>query len=342
MADPCFPGSDAPYQLAYFTSSVSAMLTILITTGNFLIIFAIAKDPLKKLRNPFAFFLANAAASDLMVGVVAMPVSTVFHYMEAKRSINRTLVYILHLTYFVSASASLFSMAAMTIDRYYALMSLSSKRRNLSRRKCIIISALIWITAVSFSGFYFLLGFVTLLLVYVNISLCTVFGMTLVTYLKVIRRMHHLTSTLQDPNGTAVNSEERQDNMASPSKGNLNREQKVTTVFMSIMIAFISIYTPAMIFIYILQFCFACSCNTRHIFRDLAFLFVTFCSATNPLICLVRFRVIKKSAIILLKCWKRSAKTDGSLDGEDHTSLQTMTPDVGRRRVVGSPFVITT
>ena len=285
-----------------------------------------------------------------------MPVSTVFHYMEAKRSINRTLIYILHLTYFVSASASLSSMAAMTIDRYYTLMSLSSKRRKLTRRNCIIISALIWITAVSFSGLYFLLGFVTLLLVYVNISLFTVFGMTLVTYLKVIRRMHHLTSTLhhltstlhhltstlQDPNGTAVNSGERQDKMASSSKRNLNREQKVTTVFMSLMVAFISIYTPAMIFIYILQLCLECSCNTRHIFRDLAFLFVTFCSATNPLVCLVRFRVIRKSALILLKCWRRPAKTDCWLDGQDHTPIQTITPDAGRRRVAGSPFVITT
>ncbi|XP_065057863.1 5-hydroxytryptamine receptor 2A-like [Rhopilema esculentum] len=320
MADPCFPGSDAPYQLSYFTSSVSAILTILITTGNFLIIFAIAKDPLKKLRNPFAFFLANAAASDLMVGVVAMPVSTVFHYMEAKRSINKTLVYILHLTYFVSASASLFSMAAMTIDRFYALKSLSSKRRKLTRRNCILISVLTWVLAIGLSVFYFILGYISLLMVLIHISLVTTFAITFITYVKIIRRMRQIKQAFKQSNPQhLVNGEatSNQQNATSKPDRHFLRERKVTKVFLSLLITFLCINIPAMAFLYFLEFCLSCPCDTRHVFRDLVLCLISTASATNPVICLLRLPVMRATVFTLLKCGRRLPLNDSSIQSGD-------------------------
>ena len=293
MPDPCFPGSIAPTQLSYFSSGISALLAIIITIGNALIICTVAKDPLKKLRNPFAFFLVNAAVSDFAVGVVAMPVSAVFHYKEAHREINRTFIYILHLTYFISATASLVSMAAMAIDRYFQLVSFTAvRRRELSLRNRILISSLIWILAFGFSGFYFLTGYVTLVLIYVHVSLVSSFGITLVTYVKVIRRMSHKRVARKESRGvpTEVKLTERA----------AERERKITAVFMVILIAYICVYLPTALCIYILQFCMSCSCNVRHVFRDASFLLVSASSATNPVICLAKMPVIRKSLLAII------------------------------------------
>ena len=309
MPDPCFPGSQAPFQVSYFTSGVSAVLVIIITTGNALIILAVARDPKKKLRTPFAYFLVNGALSDLIVGVVAMPVSTHFHYMEAKKLIDKTSIYILHLTYFVSASASLFSMAAMCFDRYYALVSLSTYRRKFTMRRCVVISICIWILAGGFSGFYFLVGYVSLLLIYINVSLITSFGITLLTYLKIMRNMRGITKTVRHGMNT-TKKQSKEDRM-------MLRERKVTRVFMSILVTFMCIYAPALVLIYILQFWLSFSCDTRHIFRDLVFLLISAGSAANPIVCIVKLSTIKESIRAVIKCKKRNVYTLSTSDANE-------------------------
>ena len=305
MPDPCFPGSIAPTQLSYFTSGISALLAIIITIGNALIICTVAKDPLKKLRNPFAFFLVNAAVSDFAVGVVAMPVSAVFHYKEAHRKINRTFIYILHLTYFISATASLVSMAAMAIDRYLKLVSFTANRNGLTLRRSIFISSLIWILAFGFSGFYFLTGYVTLVLIYVNTSLISSFGITLVTYVKVIRQMHETRKSMRA--GTNLTPKTKKSDRA------ILRENKVTKVFMAMLLAFLCVYFPTTVFSYTLQFCMSCSCDVRHVLRDLAFLLVSAASATNPVICLWKMPTIRKSIYAILKCRKKNRLANTTL-----------------------------
>ena len=289
MADPCFPGSVAPVELSYFSSAVSLCLAVIITTTNASVIIAVAKDPLKKLRSPFAFFLANAAISDCVVGAFAMPISTVFHYREAERKINPEFIYILHLSYFISATASLASMVAMAIDRHNSLVSIRVRRPKLPLRYCITVSSLVWIVAFGFSGFYFLTGFVTLVLVYVNIAFVSSFGITLITYVKVIRKMRKTTRVLNE-------------NKANNERGcrAALRENKVTKVFMSMLLAFLSVYFPTFIFIYLLQFCLSCPCSTRHVFRDLVFLLVSAGSATNPIVCIMKMPVLRQSIYAIL------------------------------------------
>ena len=247
-----------------------------------------------------------------------MPVSTVFHYMEAKRSINRTLIYILHLTYFVSASASLFSIAAMTIDRYYALMSLSSKRRKLTRRNCILISVLTWVLAIGLSGFYFILGYISLLMVLIHISLVTTFAITFITYVKIIRRMRQIKQALSNQQHL-VNSEatSNQQNATPKPDRHFLRERKVTKVFFSLLITFLCINIPAMAFLYFLEFCLSCPCDTRHVFRDLVLCLISTASATNPVICLLKLPVMRATVFTILKCGRRLPLNDSSTQSGD-------------------------
>ena len=305
MPDPCFPGSTAPVELSYFSSAVSLCLSLLITFGNVSIILVVAKDPLKKLRTPFAFFLANAALSDLAVGTIAMPVSTIFHYREAEQKINITFIYILHLTYFISATASLASMTAIAIDRHNTLVSIRTTRRKLPLCYCLTVSSLVWVAAFGFSSFYFLTGFVTLVLIYVNFAFVLSFGITLMTYVKVIRKMRNTINTL---GGTAEASKTSRGYRATV------RENKVTKTFMAMLIAFMSVYFPTLIFIYLLQFCLSCPCSVRHVFRDLAFLLVSAGSATNPIVCFLKMPVIRQSLYAIVTQRDISTVTSTSAD----------------------------
>ena len=294
MADTCFPAKiDAPVPLSYFSAIFSACLCIIITIGNISIILAVAKDPFRKLRNPFAFFLANAAVSDLTVGVIAMPVSSIVHFMEAKHQINKTGIYIMHLTYFISASASIASIGAMAIDRYFTLVSMTVKPRRLTRRNCIVIVFGTWLMAIGFSGFYFLAGFVTLVLIYVYCSLVISFGITLLTYFKVINRMRRTARSLKKRGQVS--------GLCKEDRAVL-REKKVTNVFKTLLLTFIGIYLPIFVATNILQFCLSCHCTTRHVLRDMAFLLVSSASAVNPIVCLLKMSVIRKSLWAVIKC----------------------------------------
>lgn len=47
-----------------------------------MIVIAVVKDPLKKLRSPFNYFVANLAVADLIVGIVSMPIGIYNHTLE--------------------------------------------------------------------------------------------------------------------------------------------------------------------------------------------------------------------------------------------------------------------
>ena len=320
MPDHCFFSVDPPVQLSYFTSLISILLAITTTTGNFLIILAVIRDPQRNLRTPFAYFLTNLTLSDFVVGILAMPVSVVFHYQEAKRQMDPNFPYILHLTYFVSASASLFSMAAMCIDRYHAFISLTTNHRRLTSLRCIVISIFTWLLAGAFSSFYFLTGYVTLLMIYVHVSLITCFGITLLTYLKIVKRMQSISVYLApETDGSRV-----QNKIARKKNKNILREKKVTKAFVTILVTAVCTYAPSVIFIYILQFCLSCSCESRHVLRDLAYLLVSASSATNPIVCIVRLSSIRRAIRGSFSCRRLNDMHGFSSDSNEFTLANRM------------------
>lgn len=343
MKDPCFPGSWAPVLLSYFTAALSGLLAVFITAGNLLIVVAIVKDPHHRLRTPFAYFLANLAVSDLIVGVLLMPVSVMFHTMEAQREIDNTYVYIVHMTFFISLSASLFSMAAMCFDRYYTVVSISRNARRFTKGRCIAISVAIWILSIGFTGLYFLLGYISLVTIYINLSLVSIFGITLLTYVKIMRTLKRISSVINhrqrsmkntpsfkgtetaeqrrrsgrttqdsvgiDSSSLSVNgkesltseggqskkgnSRERADSQSRKKNIVIARERRITNVFLVMLATFLSCYIPTMAFIYILQFCLECSCDTRHIFRDIVFLVLPTGSGLNAVICILKLPYVR-------------------------------------------------
>lgn len=112
----------APSHLSFFTTSFSILFTILNIPGNILVILAVVIDPYKNLRTPFNYLMANLALADLIVGTVTDPLSIYIHWKEGiNADLLKIEVQVLHMSYFISCTASVLCLATLAVERYLAI-----------------------------------------------------------------------------------------------------------------------------------------------------------------------------------------------------------------------------
>ena len=97
---------DIPGYISWSTVAISSMLCIITVPGNLLTCIAIIKDPYKELRTPFNYFVINLVAADLIVGCVTEPAFIIYHAKEAVKGQKLQMLWIFHLTYFTSLTAT--------------------------------------------------------------------------------------------------------------------------------------------------------------------------------------------------------------------------------------------
>nr|QBL02583.1 biogenic amine-like GPCR [Tripedalia cystophora] len=296
MASPCAKAW-APTALSYFTASVSGILGILATTGNLLIIAAVIKDPLKKLRTPFMYFLVNLAFSDLIVGCVTMPTSVVTHTLEAHGTKKRVHATIIQLSYFMSSTASMLSLATLCIDRYLAVRHPMSYRRRITLSLCIAVSVVIWILSISLPFLFFVVGYMNYLMIFAHSAVVLTLIIIAFTYKNIYSI---LTSQAWKLRGARHSSAENLNVDPGVEASRTASERHVVQVFLFILCYVVICYVPAIICIYILRFCPKCDCNFRHVLRDLQFLFIVSNSCVNPFLCSIRLRPFRRAIIAML------------------------------------------
>ena len=298
----------APKALSYFTATFSLILCLFIATGNLSIVIAVIVDPLKTLRSPFIYFLVNLAGSDLVVGLITMPASFEVHTDEASGYSRQHKVYLLHMSYFISSTASVLSLGALSVDRFVSIRWPIEYRSRISLSRCVVISVFIWVFSGLISLVYLKVGVINHLMVFVHVSAVITLILLAVTYWLVYRELRQQSKELRrfgnggDQAGRANTEQELR---------RVRTEKKVTRAFLYILGLFIACYVPAIIMIYILQFCDECSCVLRHILRDSQFLLVSANSAMNPFVCTIRLGPFRRSIVELLKC-KRIFKRKSS------------------------------
>ena len=305
---PC-AGVWAPDELSYFTATVSGILSIVTTGGNLLVIIAVIKDPFKKLRTPFMFFLVSLAISDLLVGCVTMPTSVVTHTLEAHRTKKVVHVRIIQLSYFISANASILNLAALCLDRYFAVAHPMKYRLRMTLHKCLLVSVFIWLLAFSLPMMFFVTGYITYLMIFAHTAVILTLGILIFIYFKVYKTLKLQTQKFAFCQGSKVmRSDTEDDGKNEEESKEFSRkrvETKVTRAFLTILVLFSICYIPVIVMIYILQFCPKCNCVFRHVLRDLQFLFAISNSTVNPFVCTIRLKPFRQALIALLKIGKK-------------------------------------
>ena len=305
-----YPCNDVPFPPSYIsitTATVSVAMSLITITGNILVVLAIFIDPNKDLNSPFNYFVANLAIADLVVGFVVDPLAVAFHVSEAvAKKYPTDLVYI-HIPYFVSCTASVLSLAALTMDRFWAIASPLSYRTKLNPKRAGFVAAGIWVFSLSCPWLYLVTGYLTYSFVFVHTVVVATFLVVLLTYVKIFRVFKNQVKQWDSLDQTSF------DNQAKRQA--LRWEQKVTKTFMIMLALFLACYLPSCICVYIINLCTTCSCNLIHWARDLPFIFVLANSGVNPFVYAWRFENFRKAIFKLftrIKCCghSRSATLD--------------------------------
>jgi hypothetical protein len=280
-----------PKELSIFALCVTIVLTVLNTPGNFLVISVIAIDPYKKLRTPFNYLLANLAVADLLVGIVSDPFSAYFFWKKAVNSDVTDLNYkINHMSYFISCTASVLSLAALAMERYLAIRHPHNYRNRYTGKRILLTITIIWFISLSLPWIYLEVKFITYAFIFANSAVAVAVFITVFTYYLVVKA---LKTRSQDIDGghSAGNENDQfsggnEDALSSRvaklrQENAMQVERKVTKMFLLVLLALLCCYAPSTVLIYALSFCTSCSCAVRHWFKYLQHLFVLANSSVN-------------------------------------------------------------
>ena len=129
-----------PTYFSFLTASCSTPITIVPSLGNFTVILVVFLNPSKDLRSPFNYLVVNLSLADLIVGLITAPLGIAFHFFEGFGIPNRPLRKTMHVSFFISCTASLLSLSTLALDRYVAITYISSILQIETQRKTKFIS----------------------------------------------------------------------------------------------------------------------------------------------------------------------------------------------------------
>ena len=285
----------APSYLSFFTATVSILLLATNIPGNILLILAVARDPHKNLRSPFNYLMSNLAMADLIAGTVTGPLSVHYHIQEGLHvRLSTTVISLFHMSYFISCTASILSLASLATERYFAIQNPHNYRTKLTGKRILATVISIWSVALSLPFIYFEVGFITCSFILANTTVFLAVGTMSFTYglmiwkFKTESRFHGAPRSEGESNNTncLINTGGQGYHDVSNRHGNhrskmVRVETRVTKMFLVVMAAVLGCYVPSTIFIYTMSFCETCSCESLHWFRDLECLFVLLNSSVN-------------------------------------------------------------
>ena len=272
-----------PFACSVTTSVVSAVLSIITVPGNLLICWAVIWDPKRNLKSSFNYLVLNIAVADLIVGAVTEPVFVGYHANEAMKHRVLGVRWIVYMSFFMTSTASVLSIAALAVNRYRIMIS-NHVMPSYSTRTAVITSAVVWLCSLGLPLLYLAVGFFLLAFIFVNAAVIVTTGVVIFVYYGVHRRLHQHRKHTEFIHGGNQTEEKRR-----------KVEERVTNSFLLITISFVICFAPSCVMIYVINFCHTCSCDLIQWFRDLQYLFVLTNSASNQFLYAWRMRSFQKA-----------------------------------------------
>lgn len=287
----------APTSLSITSASFCSVLAVTAITGNVLVLLAVVIDPNRNLRSPFNFLVANLAAADLIVGCFALPMSVEFYIREASSLELKILPRddARRVGYFISCTASLFSLAALTVDRFIAITYPMKYRAKLNARRTAAISLGLWLISIAFPFLYFQVGYLKYQFFFANTAVVATFVVLCLTYAKVFKAFKN-----QVKHWDTLHSGPERENYVK--RRTMKWEKKVTKTFLVMLALFICCFLPSLILIYTISFCGSCNCVFIHWARDLNYILIMANSSMNPFVFAWRLKPYRKAFVKILTC----------------------------------------
>lgn len=130
-----------PSELLWFATVCCIVFTILGTIGNFISILALVRSP--RLRNATTAFIVNLCASDLLFCSFSIPLTAVT-YIDRKWNGSDQLCKVFALIRFTNGIASIFTVVAITINRYVLIVYPNIYPFLYTKRKTALMIFFLW------------------------------------------------------------------------------------------------------------------------------------------------------------------------------------------------------
>ena len=280
-----------PKELSLFTGIVSGLFFLVICLGNTLVVLAVVIDPLKKLRSPFNYFVANLAVSDLIVGAICMPAGIYFHFAEYLIKRTEMVVRIFHLSLFISLTASILCHIVLSMDRYISITLPIWYRNNMTFKKCWLCSFLVALVSLTVPFTYLKVGYINYLMIYANTAVIIAMIILVITYYSISHFLKKRAEKIKTSVVTRSALDEKHD----------IKQEKITKLYLKILLLFLLCNTPATVFIYVMEFCSTCSCLSIHILRDITYILATANSCVNPFIYATTYKHYRRAIMVITK-----------------------------------------
>ncbi|XP_078578711.1 QRFP-like peptide receptor [Branchiostoma floridae x Branchiostoma japonicum] len=145
MSDPDLPSSSL-----WVVTVVYCIIFVVGVSGNMLVGIVVWKNV--DMRTPTNFFLVNLSIADLLLLVVSMPVALLETWIPKPWLLGRFMCLIQSYNEYLTFQASILTISAIGVERYYAICHPLKAKRTLTRRRIFCTIAAIWAFSLALSS----------------------------------------------------------------------------------------------------------------------------------------------------------------------------------------------
>ena len=233
------------------TSSVlSIVMAPIIVLGNLLVLLAVWKDPLKKLRSsPSNFILVSMALAGLSVGLVVCPITAYWGWVIFEKGTSPFDLSVIFAINVFSVNVSFGHMFLLTVDRLFAVVKPLQYRVIITNKRAVIGSCVCWIYFLAFGcSFLMLRDYFAIMGAVYNVQLLSILVSMLIMYTVITIRLRRYSKTrmnkpIHSPNSLLVI---------------LQREKRLFKAITIVICAFLICYMPWFIVQLLIYLCKPC------------------------------------------------------------------------------------
>ncbi|XP_057296495.1 cholecystokinin receptor-like [Hydractinia symbiolongicarpus] len=316
--------------LSFFSATVSAVLLVTTATLNAFILLVFVRNKSLWQKSMFYKLLLNITVADFLTGVIADPVSIMFHTKEGFGNyMTKEEVILVHYTLFSFNGVSILTMSLLCIDRIVALLKPLKYRNGLEDWKCYLMISSTWILGNLLVIPYFKIGYIKYLAIFsyftVTFAALSLLLVTMVykkyftSFNKTVRphdcnEFKRNTETdenvVHEHTNDSNNKEDGDINECKlkPTKSNnkthkmSSSEKRVNKSFITLLVVFVLTYLPSVVMTTYMNLCQDCDCMFIHVLRDLTLVSIYSSALWRPLNFVIRLKTIRKEISTLLNC----------------------------------------
>lgn len=292
------------------TDFILATLTI---CGNLLLLITILFDPLRCLRTPTTYFIANLAFSDLLIGLLIGYGNAVDEYLQyADEGKPKWIATVINIGGGATLVSGIWTVIALALDRYVAVTDPLHYSERVTTRRVVLYILLSWLLAMALPVPYLFArqSWPIVLLIFSHTHFTIPVLLLLVVYFRIFRSLSRRRLGLLRLTASISTMTLRH---------TLESEKKTTSTSLVILILFCASFLPFYVKIQILNFCKCLDSKTYRNFSFVVHTFLYLSSLMDPFIYAWRVPKFRRSLRECFKIKKRNIVHPTTLNRETQT-----------------------